>query len=205
CSATLREMGAGSQSMEEVSRKIVGYLYNHLGHPTTGEKSCALVRLYKTHAYAQLDSDLQAFAGSLLGETSIPPDTKCLTLLATVGDNPEWHSRKNSAGHKAIPLPSDTVIQAIPMLARLIQQFGLEINDLVQPDPSLLSELEQKTYNVFHVPEAPGSPFIPAQEQFVVPYGIKSVLGFGGMLPAGDLLAIIIFSKVPIPPETAHL
>jgi hypothetical protein len=68
----------------------------------------------------------------------------------------------------------------------------------------MLVDLEQRQYNVFHVPEAAGSPYIPAQEAFVVPYGIKSVLGFGGILPAGDLFAVIMFTRVPVHREVAE-
>jgi hypothetical protein len=67
-----------------------------------------------------------------------------------------------------------------------------------------MMEIEQKAYNVFYVKDALGSPFVPAQD-FVVAYGIKSVLGFGGMLPDGNLFAIIIFSKIHITKETADM
>jgi hypothetical protein len=66
-------------------------------------------------------------------------------------------------------------------------------------------DLAQTSFNVFYVPEAVGSPYIPAQEQFVTKFGIKSVLGFGGMLPSGDLFAVIMFSKVPISAEIADM
>ena len=45
------------------------------------------------------------------------------------------------------------------------------------------------------MPEAAGSPYIPAQEDFVQPVGIRSVLGFGGMLPGGDIFVVILFSR----------
>ncbi|MGE5296319.1 MAG: hypothetical protein ACM3VT_15965, partial [Solirubrobacterales bacterium] len=62
-----------------------------------------------------------------------------------------------------------------------------------------------RTFNVFHVPEAVGSPDIPEQAEFVIPHGVRSVLGFGGMLPGRDLFAVILFSQVPIPRSTAEL
>jgi len=65
--------------------------------------------------------------------------------------------------------------------------------------------LQQKTYNVFHVPEAVGSPYVPEQKEFVIPFGIRSVLGFGGILPSGNFFAVILFAKVPISRETAEL
>jgi hypothetical protein len=76
---------------------------------------------------------------------------------------------------------------------------------VLQPDPQFLVELEQKTYHVFHVPQAVGSAYIPAQQEFVLPFGIQSVLGFGGMLPSGNLFVVILFSKVYIPRETADM
>jgi hypothetical protein len=52
---------------------------------------------------------------------------------------------------------------------------------------------------------AASSPFIPAQKDFVLPYKVASVLGFGGLLPDGDLFAVIIFSRVAIPASTAEM
>jgi hypothetical protein len=69
----------------------------------------------------------------------------------------------------------------------------------------LSSELEGRVFNVYHVPDAIGSTYIPAQEKFVVPFGVKSAMGFGGMLPTGNLFALLIFSKTKIPRDTANL
>ena len=91
------------------------------------------------------------------------------------------------------------------MISNLIQQFGLEIDTVLAPNPNLLVDVEQRSYNVFHVPDAAGSPYIPAQEEFVVPFGVRSVLGFGGMLPSGNLFAIILFSQSRIQREVAEM
>ena len=74
---------------------------------------------------------------------------------------------------------------------------------LVSPHPELLHGLEGKTYNVFYVPEALGSEAIPAQDEFVRPHGIRSALGCGGINFNGELYAVILFSRVPIPQESA--
>jgi PAS domain S-box-containing protein len=58
---------------------------------------------------------------------------------------------------------------------------------------------------VFHGPQAMDSPFIPAQADFVVPYRVESVVGFGDVLPDGNLFAVILFSKIPIPQQSASL
>jgi hypothetical protein len=200
----IRRITRSAKSMEEAAESIVHYLYERCADPNTGEKSLALVRCYKTHPYGALDITLRRFADAQMGGVRSSPSMKCLTLLATVGEQPAWNSRHTSSGHKAIPLPSANVIEQAPMIAQLIKQMGIEINDLVSPDRDTLKGLDGKTYNVFHVEQAKGSPSIPAQKEFVERYNVQSVLGFGGLLRTGDLFAIIMFAKRHIPSESAQ-
>ncbi|OOP57115.1 MAG: hypothetical protein AYP45_05345 [Candidatus Brocadia carolinensis] len=204
CGKILRNIGKGANNMEDVANRIVHYLYNNLIDGESGNRASSLIRFFKTHTYEKLDDELQNFSRKMLGDYSVLPGMKCLTLLATAGENPEWNFRKISKGHKAIPLPSEQSVHQIPMIRTLILQLGLSISMVVKPDPKLLLDTEQNTYNVFHVSEAPGSPYIPAQKEFVIPYGIKSVLGFGGILPSGDVIAVIMFLKVPVSKEIAN-
>jgi hypothetical protein len=204
CSARLRGSSATAGSMEEAALRVVRHLYEEIIDGQSGQRACALVRFYKTHAYGALPSELQSFArGAHGGE--LHDDTRCLTLLATVGDEPDWNDRRKSAGHRAIPLPSPQVVEQLPMVAQLVRQLGVEVSTVLQPDPALIVDLTQRTFNVFYVPEALGSPHIPAQKNFVEPYRIRSVVGFGGVLPAGDLFAVILFSRCFIPHATADL
>jgi hypothetical protein len=204
CGITLRKLGADTQSMEETANRIVRHLYSELGDQQTGEPACALVRFYKTHAYGELPPELCDFARGVLGYIP-PPTTKCLTLLASAGERPEWNARHTSVGHQAIPLTSPEFVARLPMIAQLIKQFGIEVETLLTADAATIVDLYQRTYNVFYVPNAVGSPTIPAQAEFVIPSAIRSVLGFGGMLPSGDLFAIILFSKVSISRDTAEM
>lgn len=205
CSSALRRLGHQAESMEDAASRIVRYLYDQLIDSQTGEKSCALVRLFATQPYQELDTDLRAFANTMLGGEPESSTMKCLTLMATVGDKVEWNTRRRSAEHKAIPLPSPKAVEKSPMITQLVNQFGLDVSTVLRPDPSLLVDVEQKTYNVFYVPEALGSPYVPAQKDFVIPFDIQSVLGFGGMLPSGNLFAVIMFSKIHIQRETAEM
>jgi len=204
-SAALRSMGSGAASMEEVADKIVHYLYDHLTEKDGKGNACALVRLFKTHSYADLDDSLQTFASGIMLASPVSDKMKCLVLLASAGMLPEWNSRKQSEGHKAIPLPSEHFIESFPMITQLIQQLGLEVNTLLQPDPAVVMDMAQKTYNVFLIPDAVGSSYVPAQEGFVIPFKVQSVLGFGGILPSGNLFAIILFSKVKLSRQTADM
>src|SRR6266702_4485589 len=188
--AGLRNLGGGANSMESVATRIVHYFYESFISKSTGQKACVLVRLFKTHAFGDLDEDLRHSATTMLGDASASPSMKCLTLLATAGERPEWNSREESVGHKAIPLPSEKFVENIPMIARLFSQLGLSSSTLLKPDPAFLLNTEHSNFNVFHVPEAQGSPYVPAQREFVIPRGVKSVVGFGGLLPTGDLFAV---------------
>jgi two-component system, NtrC family, sensor kinase len=205
CGLALRQMGEGAANMEQTSNRIIKYLYQNLIERQTGEKSCALVRCFKTHPYGELDAHRRESVRRILGDEVPSPTMQCLTLLATAGEQPQWNSIETSAAHKAIPLKSEELVEQSPMISQLIRQFGLNISTVVEPDRNLLLEFEQKTFNVFYVPHAKGSPYIPAQDSFVIPFGIESVLGFGALLPSGNLFAIVMFLNVQIPRSTAEM
>lgn len=202
CGLDLRRVARDAATMEEAAGAIVRYLYDSFLHGEGGERECALVRFYKTHPYGALEPELRAVVRERMGER--PGDAmKCLVLLATAGAEPAWNSRRQSKGHRAIPLPSAQIVERAPMIAQLIRQMGLDLDSVVSPHPELLQGVEGKTFNVFYVPRALDSPAIPAQDDFVRPYGIESVLGCGGVNLTGELYAAILFSRVPIPQETA--
>jgi hypothetical protein len=94
-------------------------------------------------------------------------------------------------------------VQAAPMIMRLIEDMGVDIESLVSAAEPPARAAEARTYDVFHVEQALGSPFIPAQRDFVQPYRIASVVGFGGLLRSGELFAVILFSRDTIPARSA--
>ena len=206
CGYTLRDVGSAASSMEDAANRVVKALYESITVSATGQKANALVRLYKTHPYSQLEAGQQEFARGILGSNPPSDDLRCLTLMGTIGDRDQWNSRTRSAGHKAIPLASAEMVSSIPMIARLINQFGIDVGAVMRPDTMPTGgPSQQKIFDTFYVPEAVGSPYIPAQDDFVIPYGIKSVLGFGGLLSTGELFVVIMFSKVSIPSKTAEM
>jgi two-component system NtrC family sensor kinase len=206
CCGYLRRAGDGVSSLEEAATRVTRFLYDELADAEGRQRACLLVRFYKTHPLHALDSELQAFAREVSQEGAALPDaTRCLTLIATIGGEPEWCSRHRSEKHRAIPLPSGKAVERLPMVAQLVGQLGIDVATVVQPDPAIFVDSYQHTFNVFHVPEAEGSPYIPAQESFVLRYGVRSVVGFGGLLPTGDLFAVILFSRVAVSRETAEL
>ena len=203
CGRGVRRAAQGSASLQAAADAIVRYLYTDSGTLPDGRRACALVRCYRTLSHDRLDRAQRTFADGLLRVPVASPDMKCLTLIATVGDEGEWCSPATSRGHRVIPLPSPEIVEQAPMIAQLIRQMGFDIDSVVRPQADIIPELAGRTYNVFHVEEAVGSPYIPAQDDFVLPYGIRSVVGFGGLLRSGDLFSVIMFSRVPIDEEAA--
>lgn len=205
CSAELKDVARDATSMGQAAEALVRYFRGAFLMPHSSEPACPLVRFYRTRDFGKLAADEQAFAGRLLDGAPAAPSMKCLQLLATAGDEPEWNSPAESRGHRAVPLPSVEMVRQAPMIAALIEQLGLDLADVLTPSPVLLRALEGKTYNVFHVEDARGSPYIPAQAEFVVPYRVRSVVGFGGLLASGDLFAVILFSRLHVSHESADL
>lgn len=205
CGVELRRMGSGATSMEMAAARVVRSLYDNLTDAQSGTRACALVRTFVTLPYAELPPDQQLFARQMLDGRDAAPGMKCLTLLATAGDEPAWNSRHTSSGHQSLPLPSIESIGRSPMISQLIRQLGVEVATLLEPRDDMMLDESQHSFNVFHVPDAPGSPHIPAQREFVQPYQIRSVLGFGGLLVPGELFATILFSRTPISREVAAL
>lgn len=202
CSDALRALGDEATDMEQVARLAVGFLRDELV-TAEGLPACALVRFYKTHPLHDLTPELQAFARQLhSGE--LDEDVRCLTLLASAGSEAAWNDPAQSVGHRAIPLAGRAALEQSPMIANLVGDLGIDADFVVRPDPTEIVERHHQDYGVFHVEDARGSSAVPAQE-FVERYGIESVVGLGGVLPSGDLFAVILFTTVPVSADVADL
>jgi hypothetical protein len=137
CGSALRHDVQGAETMEDSAQRICRGLYEMARDSETGARQCALVRLYKTHPFAELEPDLQAFARAALqeGET-IEQRTKCLVLLGSAGDEPYWNDRRRSRAHRAIPLGGPRIQARAPMIATMIRDFGLDVDQVADPAPT---------------------------------------------------------------------
>lgn len=215
CGEAIRDLGNGADSFEEVSQRIVNFFRNNF---SDGSRSAfVLARLFKTHPFNELEPALakrivtMMEAGDLAknGEP-IKARMRCLTLMGTAGEENSWNQRQASMNHQVIPIASRDLVRDYPMIAVLINQFGVDLGALVdlQMDESSAVRMvddERTTFNAFFVQDALGCPDIYAQKEFVEPYGVKSVLGFGGMLNSGDIFAVILFSRVRVALKCAEL
>ena len=179
CASELRKLGAGASSAQDVAQRIASYLYQQLGNDQTGRQDCVLVRCFLTRAYGELDPRSQDCARRALACGPGSLDMTCFTLFGTAGERPEWNDRNRSRRYRSIPLADKQVLSQFPMVSQLLQQLGVDVTLKIQPKPDLLVEQTEHILDIFHVAEAKGSPFLPAQKEFVIPFGIESVLGFG--------------------------
>ncbi len=194
-----------TRTLDDVAQHILKVVNKTLLCDESGTSSAALLRMFMTIPYGKLDDQARAHVDSRFAGKPLQEDTKFLTLKGSIGDKPEWCEPALSKGHQAIPLFGAEGVKEIPMMARLLSQLGLEVQQVLEPDALLAIELADKEFNGFHVEDAVGSQYIPAQDSFVVPAGVKSVVGFGSMLPTGHLCIVIVFSKSRISRETADM
>lgn len=210
----IREQLPGAATRQEVFERVITLFYETLRIPDSGQHACVLARAFKSCHYARLPAHYQHAADELLADTASHGRMRCLALMASRGQHSLWNDVATSRKHQCIPLPSSEVVGRAPMMSRLFDQFGLSVEGLVAfPEvgnsPLATTSVEESTeaapltFNAFHVPRALGSPFVPDQEGFVIPYGVESVLGLGGLLADGDIFAILLFTRVPIQTEVA--
>lgn len=203
-SRSITGLALTSRSMESAAERVCTLLHHSLVDPQTSDRACPLVRIFKTHPFGELTEDLKGYVRRTAPAEKHTPESPCLTLLGTAGIMPSWNSRHLSGSHRAIALTSIEVVERAPMIANLFRQLGCDLDWVVKPNPEVLM-VTQPALNVFFIPDARGSEFIPSQSDFVTPYGIRSVIGFGGILPKGDLFVCILFSRSTLSREIALL
>jgi methyl-accepting chemotaxis protein len=187
----LREKTSGTRSLQEAAQAVTEYIYERF---STEENlpDPALVRVFITRSYSGLSrEDLREMA-------DLPKDyPRYLCLAGTTGLEPNWNDRRKSKNHRVIPLPETAEeLETIPMLAEMFKRMDVDYSRVVHPEGYKNAQSMIEGYML--VEQAAGSPYIPAQEEFVKSYGISSELGYGGFLPSGTAYTCFLFSKEPL-------
>jgi hypothetical protein len=174
-------------------------------------EASVLTRVYALLKHADLPPDVSAFVNQLAKDdpTRIAPATPVLTLLGTYGAQEAWCDRHRSRGHKGIPLLSGEFVDAIPMLARLLRELGIDLSWLDEAPEVATRRLLGGFNGTFYVQEAAaardaqGRRIIPAAE-FVSEHGVKTVFGNGGFYPDGTLIVCIVFTRETLTRSTVE-
>jgi hypothetical protein len=177
------------------------------------EESLALVRVFATVPFGELPAFNQGLVRDLLRERRASPvadGTPVLSLMGTRGLKPEWNDRLSSRGHTGIPLASAEFVGAIPMIARLLFEFGLEIVGLDGGGARIVRAKVGNLSGMFYVADArtetdeAGRLIISAQD-FVAENEVRTVFGFGGAyMLERSYVAVILFAREAIDPEHAR-
>ncbi len=200
-SRSLTGLHGKGHCMEEVADSLANHFYELFRATPDAPSQCSLVRLFKTCAVDELPQDMRPIIPE---DDDLEHELRCLVLLGSRGDHPDWNSRHDSTNHKVISLQSVDVVEQTPMISNLIRMLGLNLHDIVKPNPEL-SVAGYYPLSVFYVEDALESPYIPSKTNFVIPHGIKSVVGFGGLLTYSDMFTIVLFFNVPVSREVAVL
>jgi hypothetical protein len=191
-----------SSSAEECAQRASFHLFDNLTDEEE-DPACVLVRCFRTTRFSNLSTELKDIASTVARDDELAPHTQCLVLMGSAGQNSQWNSRHKSESHRVIPLLSPEMVARSPMIAQLFRQMGIDVHDMLQPSDESLLGTHDRTLEVFYVPDAQGSAHIPAQAEFVIPYGVQSVIGFGGVLPSASVFAVIVFTRVHVDREVA--
>ncbi len=200
-SQAIRQIGKKVTETEDLATGLVNLLYENL-KDENGQQLCGLIRFFRTMPFEKVPPELKTKLLQSHGK-GIAAQTKCLTLLATRGLRYSWNDPRKSEEHQCILLQSGESLEETPMISGLLKQLGVDINQVVSSEPGIFLAPEKKQYTVFYVPEAKNSNLVPAQEDFVIPYEIGSVVGFGSQLASGELFAVLLFLRCHVDLEVA--
>ena len=162
--------------------------------------SFALVRSYVMVRWSALPAPYKAFLAARNAGADLTPETSVLALVATRGAAPAWNHVASSKGHLCIPLTSPESVRAVPMVAALLTELGLDLNWLRAPRDLFARKLIGGFNGVFHVKDAAvgadaeGRLIIPAQE-FVSSNRVGTVFGGGGAYYDGTIVISIFFTR----------
>ena len=201
---TLAARLAGAESVCDASQRFISFVYDEFSG------SIALARLYATVPFASLPSDDRAFVEKLVGAEAprVAPSTLVMSLLGTRGVAGEWNDRTQSNGHRGIPLIDARFVDALPMIARMLTELGVDATMFDAP------EVDTRRFigginGLFYVADArtavdkKGRRIIPA-ETFVQKHGIHTVFGMGGSYLGGEMAVAIFFCREAVSRETAE-
>ncbi len=187
-----------SQSLEVAAQAVVETLH------TQFEESVVLARAYLTSPFDALPQTNKAFVQKLTESAGAADDLKAatpvLSLIGTHGQEADWCDRRNSKGHVGIPLISSAFVGAIPMISRMLGEFGIPMGFLDSHDTGIIIENIGSAAGLFFVEDAAEATDskgrkIIAMQDFVADYSVKSVFGIGGAYDDGQLLVVVVFCR----------
>jgi hypothetical protein len=192
--ARLSERAANASSVQDVAQGFAGDM-------ATSFSSIALARVFIVQGLDELPAEEQQAARAAAGSFALDPTTRVLSLLGTFGLEKAWCDRRQSKGHRSIPLTSSTAVRDIPMVAKLLADLGADITALDLAGSGIGTRfLAGGRGGVFFVADAESAVDargrrVIAASDFVARYGIRTVFGMGGVYGDGTLAVSLFFTN----------
>jgi hypothetical protein len=182
------EPWASARSVEAGAREFVRHLYDQW------RNDAALVRVYASTPLDRLPPKRREFA--FAAAPGLKKSHSVLSLLGSFGMEEDWQDVFRSRGHLAIPLLDPQQIEGLPMISALFEALGSPLDP-----PALVRRMIGGGNNaLFYVEDAAtgrdakGRAIVPGIE-FVKKYGIKTVIGGGGLYLDRSFLCVISFFR----------
>lgn len=173
----------GAATLEAAAQQYTKTVYEALSD------SLALLRIFATVRRCDLPDNNRRFVDELAASAGaseqLTDDTLVLSLLGTMGVEPDWCVRQESQDHMGIPLISQGFVAQIPMIARMLKQLGVDLEWVDRTDTAIVGKTLGVQSGTFYVADAAtavdsqGRKIIAAQD-FVGRHEIKTVFGIGG-------------------------
>jgi serine phosphatase RsbU (regulator of sigma subunit) len=199
-STGVRNATLGATTMEEAAAQMVRYLRRAF-RTTGGRSAFVLGRFLNTAPWEDLPDDLRKVVQPPDGRE--PAGVRSIVLLASDGEEPQWCDRLRSPGLQPTLLESADTVTANPLLATLVGEIGVDVTTFITGDPGSHGE-GPSDFGTFHIEDATDGDRLPLQP-FVATQEIRSVVGFGGLQPTGNVFAVVLYSRVPIDAEAAEM
>jgi hypothetical protein len=190
----LRRGAQGAHRIDQSASRVVQHLHDSLRDGSSGARLCASARFFMTQLVEDLPPDLEIEAPGAQGEDALPA-RRCLVLLAKAELEALVGDGLLPPGKRALSL-TESGLQSAPVFCALVTQFGLDVASIAAQEPVYAEEASHRACNVFHTEEVPAA--IAAQ-------GVRSLLGFGGLLPSGNLFFVMLYLRTLVSPSHAAM
>ena len=205
---SLRHIAVSATSVCDRAQGIAHLLYESFRGSGEGEPVCPLVRVFETVPSATLNhadraylAQQEAVLGEARGET-------VLQLIGSYGLHPGWCDPALSSRYRCVSVNETTFVSQYPMLSLLMESVRTSPSGRIIPSPGIggyVDAVMTPGLQILYVPDARKSPYVPAQSEFVEPYQIRSVIGFGGEFQNGECFFVVMFSREVIPQSVLPL
>lgn len=196
-----------SASLEEATQELATEFH------TRFNESVVIARVFVTVPFEALPPANQDFVKALAesagAAADLKPTTPVLSLVGTHGQEEDWNDRRKSKGHVGIPLISSSFVASIPMISRLLKEFGVPVEWVDSHDSEMIIRTMGTSAGLFFVDDAgdatdhQGRKIIAAQD-FVSSYKVKGVFGMGGAYPNGQIVVVVVFCRDTMSRATAE-